>query len=72
MGGGALCIAIAQSKLGASVAIFACTAIFVHGNKVQGSIQGTLQFAVIDRVRELAVLEVEHLVVVLAVHQVRA
>ena len=68
----ALCVAIAQSKLGASVAIFACTAIFIHGNKAQRSVQATLQFAVIDRIREFTVLELEQFVFVLAVHQVRA
>ena len=68
----ALCVAIAQSKLGASVAMFACTAIFIHGNEVQGSVEATIQLAVVDHLSEFTVLELEQFVFVLAVHQVRA
>ena len=48
----------------------ACTAIFVHGDKVQGSVQAAGYAAVIDCLSEFAVLQRKHLVLVLTVHQV--
>ena len=46
--------------------------VLVHGNKVQGTVEPASQITVIDGVSELLVLEVEHFVFVLAIHQIHA
>ena len=48
----------------------ACTAIVLHGHKVRGSVQVTIDVTVIGSASEFSALQVKHFVPVLTVNQV--
>merc|ERR1740117_959461 len=72
----ALCITVTCSVLCASILavllVLADTAILLHLHEVQGTVQTTVHFRIINSECEFAILHVEHLVLVLTVHHVQA
>merc|ERR1719230_354302 len=67
----ALGITVTQTMRCTSVRVLALATISVHLHKIQGTIQSTSQFGIIDSVGELLVLQLEELVSIVILHQVR-
>ena len=69
----ALRVAVARAQLGARgvAGVLALAAVLVHLHKVEGTVEAAREVGDVDVEGELFVLELEHLVVLVVLHQVR-